>query len=669
MSDSNKKEILVIENFYLNQNKQSNNSNLQKNSNDILTDNEKIESPEFNCFSECTFNNNEILEKVNIKINEFIFHIFPDSTNQSKISFNSDFFCFSLLNVKGFESSKSNKIDIITKDYRYFTFKFFNKQDYEHLNEILTIYSFPSLTKHFKKYAFWYKKNFEEGKINGWNIYNVEEEFNEQGLNIKDNKKFTLFQNNYKICESYPKQFIIPSYLNEDDIIKCGKYRTKKRLPVLTYYYKKNGCSIWRSSQPKTKFGLTSSDKDVELLKKIAGIKNLKIFDARPKLNAFANSLKGAGFENINNYPDISMEIIFCDMSNIHNVRNSLKQFYLNVIYNREIKPVDNSQWYDSIITMIKSAEKIYKSIKNDSIVLIHCSDGWDRTSQLCALSQIFLDKRYRTINGFIKLIEKDWLSFGHLFCYRYGYYNKSNVEQKFTKEEQRSPIFIQWLDAVYQIVNQNSEKFEFNINLLTFLAEEVNNGKYGTFLFNNEKDRELNFAKEKTISIWSEIKKNEYLYHNPIYKDNNNSIEINYKRINVWSDYFYRFEKNKQDQIYLNSQKFKEIEKKNLNLQNKINYSEKQLNFKTNKINELESKNKLNEKIIQEFADLINNSKIDTSNLSKEAKKILSENLKFDNSFEIIDKDENSKITIDTLSKKGFIIKNVDNDPLNKKK
>ena len=65
----------------------------------------------------------------------------------------------------------------------------------------------------------------------------------------------------------------------------------------------------------------------------------------------------------------------------------------------------------------------------------------------------------------------------------------------------------------------------------------------------------------------------------------------------------------------------------------------------------------------------MINNSKIDTSNLSKEAKKILSENLKFDNSFEIIDKDENSKITIDTLSKKGFIIKNVDNDPLNKKK
>ena len=65
----------------------------------------------------------------------------------------------------------------------------------------------------------------------------------------------------------------------------------------------------------------------------------------------------------------------------------------------------------------------------------------------------------------------------------------------------------------------------------------------------------------------------------------------------------------------------------------------------------------------------MINNSKIDTSNLSKEAKKILSENLKFDNSFEIIGKDENSNITIDTLSKKGFITKNIDLDPLSEKK
>lgn len=33
--------------------------------------------------------------------------------------------------------------------------------------------------------------------------------------------------------------------------------------------------------------------------------------------------------------------------------------------------------------------------------VIIHCSDGWDRTSQACALAQIMLDGYYRTMQGF----------------------------------------------------------------------------------------------------------------------------------------------------------------------------------------------------------------------------------------------------------------------------
>ena len=30
--------------------------------------------------------------------------------------------------------------------------------------------------------------------------------------------------------------------------------------------------------------------------------------------------------------------------------------------------------------------------------VLVHCSDGWDRTSQICSLSELMMDKYYRTL-------------------------------------------------------------------------------------------------------------------------------------------------------------------------------------------------------------------------------------------------------------------------------
>lgn len=32
--------------------------------------------------------------------------------------------------------------------------------------------------------------------------------------------------------------------------------------------------------------------------------------------------------------------------------------------------------------------------------VLVHCSDGWDRTAQACSVASILLDPFYRTIKG-----------------------------------------------------------------------------------------------------------------------------------------------------------------------------------------------------------------------------------------------------------------------------
>ena len=104
-------------------------------------------------------------------------------------------------------------------------------------------------------------------------------------------------------------------------------------------------------------------------------------------------------------------------------------------------------------------------------------------------------------MKGFIVLIEKDWLSFGHQFRLRNGFCPKE-------KRDEFSPIFIQWLDCIYQIIEQNCSKFEFNVNLLNYIAERIYSGKYGTFLFNSEKERKENNAKETTISIWNDFRK-----------------------------------------------------------------------------------------------------------------------------------------------------------------
>jgi myotubularin-related protein 6/7/8 len=47
---------------------------------------------------------------------------------------------------------------------------------------------------------------------------------------------------------------------------------------------------------------------------------------------------------------------------------------------------------------ILNGALEIAANLKKGINILVHCSDGWDRTAQLCALAAIMLDPFYRTI-------------------------------------------------------------------------------------------------------------------------------------------------------------------------------------------------------------------------------------------------------------------------------
>ena len=64
---------------------------------------------------------------------------------------------------------------------------------------------------------------------------------------------------------------------------------------------------------------------------------------------------------------------------------------------------------------------------KDEKNVLVHCSDGCDRTTQLCSLVQIMLDPYFRTFAGFQVLVEKEWISFGHQFQLRAGHFKNQD--------------------------------------------------------------------------------------------------------------------------------------------------------------------------------------------------------------------------------------------------
>jgi myotubularin-related protein 1/2 len=64
------------------------------------------------------------------------------------------------------------------------------------------------------------------------------------------------------------------------------------------------------------------------------------------------------------------------------------------------IKNVVDSKWYDQVRSLLAAAEKVSTLLQHDRNVLVKCSDGLDRTTQICALAMILLDSYYRAYEG-----------------------------------------------------------------------------------------------------------------------------------------------------------------------------------------------------------------------------------------------------------------------------
>ena len=290
-------------------------------------------------------------------------------------------------------------VEIITKDYRGFMFRFpgeltivsgpalFSKP-YEKMYQMLLSSSYPKFREIYAaQFAFSLKNLDEDHK--GWQIYNVKEEFYRQGLDIvfnpmeKDISNLRYIDNqNGRICSTYPFLLVMPSKMSDEAVQKSAAFRSRERLPVLTFCYnnkvginKYNKVYLWRASQCKS--GITQRSQDDEALLRFLGEKPdgstyLKIFDARPYLNAMANKLDGKGYENTSNYKNADLR--FLGIHNIQKVRDAFRKVCVACYSNDEEKWFSQIESWFNLLSHILSgaleimmAMKVKNDIKNDS--------------------------------------------------------------------------------------------------------------------------------------------------------------------------------------------------------------------------------------------------------------------------------------------------------------
>ncbi|CAD6570374.1 MAG: hypothetical protein ASARMPREDX12_003469 [Alectoria sarmentosa] len=462
-----------------------------------------------------------------------------------------------------------------------------------------------------KLYAFSYQPQRPEKEVNGWNLYDARREWRRLGVSEKSTEKGWRISNintDYaadiaRVC-AQPLVGVRGNRSIQDEKLLLAIFSTSHSDPNTSE----------PPSRPRSPQSLRSSEGDVgsqgsdppladaetledEMISRTASDdrdepkvygaqQHNLIVDARPTVNALAMQAVGLGSENMDNYRFATK--IYLGIDNIHVMRESLNKV-IDTLKESDVTPLApnretlaKSHWLKHIGGLLDGAGIIARQVAlQHSHVLIHCSDGWDRTSQLSALGQLCLDPYYRTLEGFIVLVEKDWLSFGHQFNHRSGFlssekwfhienervggdgykqpslggqnsgagqalenallsakgfFNKDNKsrdsivdsdgelqpydmsptskrsaatgkgnasDKNTTKVKETSPVFHQFLDATYQLLYRHPTRFEFNERFLRRLLYHLYSCQYGTFLYNNEKERVDAHVSEKTRSVW----------------------------------------------------------------------------------------------------------------------------------------------------------------------
>ncbi|KAJ0973470.1 hypothetical protein J5N97_021429 [Dioscorea zingiberensis] len=408
------------------------------------------------------------------------------------------------------------------------------------------------------------------GKGSGHDLSNI---IGNKSLNISNEWwRVTAVNSNYALCATYPSSLIVPNSISDEEVRQASNFRGRCRAPVISWCNPETGAVLARSSQPLVGLMMNlRSNTDEKLVAALCtqtasekGRRKLYIADARPKKNALANGAMGGGSESSSNY--FLSEVVFFGIDNIHAMRESLARLrdYLDTqgttssdgmssflrnggwtwgggslsSMSASVSTLGDSGWLIHVQSILAGSAWIAARVALESAsVLVHCSDGWDRTTQLVSLASLLLDPYYRTFKGFQALVEKDWLAFGHPFSDRMGIPTMSgnnntplelpkqssvgNISTPLTRTSSLtpqssasssshaqasnncSPIFLQWIDCVAQLLRVYPCAFEFSSAFLVDFLDCVLSCRFGNFFCNSEKERQQSGISDACGCIW----------------------------------------------------------------------------------------------------------------------------------------------------------------------
>lgn len=282
----------------------------------------------------------------------------------------------------------------------------------------------------------------------------------------------------YMISKSLPEYFVVPSSLADTDLKQYSYSFFGRRMPLWCWNHS-NGSALVRMSYIKDLLQQRKIDQ------RICG--------------------------GITRSHPLRSDVYKCDLDHglptlldIQTAFTKLKQLCVNELFDeteeRWLSSLEGTRWLEYVRVYLKQAvELVYVMDSKRLSVVLREEEGRDLSCLVASLVQLMLDPYFRTIVGFQSLIQKEWVMAGYPFLDRCNHLRKS---------EKECPLFVLFLDCVWQLLEQYPAAFQFTETYLTVLQDSTCISLFGTFLFNSPHQRvqqSTEFAIGKNIQLGDE--------------------------------------------------------------------------------------------------------------------------------------------------------------------
>lgn len=289
----------------------------------------------------------------------------------------------------------------------------------------------------------------------------------------KGNMKYKAVSVNegYKVCERLPAYFVVPIPLPEEIVPRFQGHG----IPIWCWSCH-NGCALLKmSALPKEQ-----DDGILQIQKNF--------------LDGIYRIIHRPPYEIVKT-EDLSSN--FLSLQDIQTAYSKFKQLFLidnsTEFWDTDIKwfsLLESSSWLDIIRRCLKKAIEIIECLEAQNMnVLLLEENASDLCCLVSSLVQVMMDPHCRTRVGFQSLVQKEWVMGGHCFLDRCNHLRQSDKEEV--------PVFLLFLDCVWQLVHQHPPAFEFTETYLTVLSDSLYIPIFSTFFFNSPHQKDTNMGRE----------------------------------------------------------------------------------------------------------------------------------------------------------------------------